>query len=92
MNNTQPFTFEYSKCLFKDEKKINLNIRCECLAYTYADGELRDIDLDVLYFNDEKIPDNLVWMLDDELWQEMREAAYQHADAKFFAIDTTPSE
>ena len=89
MKNIKPFTFEYSKCLFKDEKKINLNIRCECLAYTYADGEMRDVDVDEMFYDGEKIPNNLVWMLDDQLYQEIREAAYQHAQGLFYAIDTS---
>jgi len=89
MSLTQNFSFDFSKCLFKGASKTNLIIHCECIAYLRYNKEVRTVDIDKLFYNDEKIPDNLIWMLDESLHEEIEAAAEEHAKEKFYAIDTS---
>ena len=84
------FQFEFVKSIVRNDKRMPLTILCNCEAHLFPDGSVNNVDVEEMFFEGNKIPDNLIWMIDENLMAEIEEAAFQHADDKYFAIDTQP--
>lgn len=87
---THTFQFTFVKSVFAGEsaKREPLNITVNAEAMLSADGSVRSVDYITLLFEDHEIPPQLLWLLDWTLIEEIETAMLEHAEARWFAIDS----
>lgn len=93
----QAFEFVFSKAMLANaahsfsHKRHNVQIRVKAMAYFYRTGEVRTVDVDEMFFHDEKVPDNFLWSINQDLYDEITAAAEEHAKDKWRVIETQPA-